>query len=44
VHSQKPCDTAFVIGEDGLLTALNEVDYAISKEAPDFVIVGEGPC
>jgi len=42
VHSQKPFGTAFVIGEGGLLTALNEVDYAISKEAPDFVIVGEG--
>ncbi len=42
VHSQKPGGTAFVIGEGGLLTALNEVNYAINREAPDYVIVGEG--
>jgi NagD protein len=42
VHAQKPRGTAYVIGEGGLLTALNEVHYAISREAPDYVIVGEG--
>jgi NagD protein len=42
VHRQKPQGTAFVIGEGGLLTALNEMQYAISQEAPDYVIVGEG--
>jgi NagD protein len=42
VQLQKPHGTAFVIGEGGLLTALNEVDYAISRESPDYVIVGEG--
>ncbi len=42
VHQQRPGGTAFVIGEGGLLTALAEVNYAISRERPDFVIVGEG--
>lgn len=42
VHTQKPNGTAFVIGEGGLLNALNEVNYAINRDAPDYVIVGEG--
>lgn len=42
VHKQKPKGTAFVIGEGGLLNALSEVDYAISRDNPDWVIVGEG--
>jgi NagD protein len=42
VHRQKPDGTAFVIGEGGLLNALNDVKYAISKQNPDYVIVGEG--
>jgi NagD protein len=42
VHQQKPNGTVFVIGEGGLLNALNDVQYAISKEHPDYVIVGEG--
>jgi NagD protein len=42
VHNQRPHGTAFVIGEGGLLTALNDVHYAISRDAPDYVIVGEG--
>jgi NagD protein len=41
VHRQKPRGTAFVIGEGGLLAALHAVDYAISSESPDYVIVGE---
>jgi len=42
VHKQRPRGTAFVIGEGGLLKALNDVGYAISREHPDYVIVGEG--
>lgn len=42
VHRQRKHGTAFVIGEGGLLNALNDVQYAISKEHPDYVIVGEG--
>jgi len=42
VHGQRPNGTAFVVGEGGLLSALNDVRYAISRESPDYVIVGEG--
>lgn len=42
LHQQKPNGTAFVIGEGGLLLALNEVQYAITRSRPDFVVVGEG--
>jgi NagD protein len=42
VSQQKPGGTAYVIGEGGLLNALHAVDYAISSESPDYVIVGEG--
>lgn len=42
VSRQKPKGTAFVIGEGGLLNALNDVGYAINGDSPDFVIVGEG--
>jgi NagD protein len=42
VHKQRPNGTAFVIGEGGLLGALNDVNYAISRDHPDYVIVGEG--
>ena len=42
VHHQKPNGTAYVIGEGGLLNALHEVGYAISRDKPDYVIVGEG--
>jgi NagD protein len=39
---QKPNGTAFVIGEGGLLTALNSNGYAIVDKDPDYVVVGEG--
>lgn len=42
VRTQRPNGTAFVIGEGGLLNALNDVNYAINRDAPDYVIVGEG--
>ena len=42
VHKQKPDGTAYVIGEGGLLNALHDANYAISRESPDYVIVGEG--
>ena len=42
VRKHRPNGTAFVIGEGGLLNALNDVHYAISRESPDYVIVGEG--
>lgn len=42
VAAQKPHGTAYVIGEGGLLNALNTNGYSIVEESPDFVIVGEG--
>jgi NagD protein len=42
VDHQKPGGTAYVIGEGGLLAALHDVGYAITREQPDYVIVGEG--
>ncbi len=39
---QKPEGTAFVIGEGGLLSALNSNRYAIVDHDPDYVVVGEG--
>ena len=42
VAQQKPDGTAFVIGEGGLLNALNQVNYAIASDHADYVIVGEG--
>ncbi|MBI9018412.1 MAG: HAD family hydrolase [Phycisphaerae bacterium] len=42
LDSHKPNGTAYVIGEGGLLTALNRNGYAVVDNDPDFVIVGEG--
>ncbi len=38
----KPHGTAYVIGEGGLLNALDRVGIAIVDHNPDFVVVGEG--
>lgn len=40
--AQKPCGTAFVIGEGGLSHALHRNGYAIVDDDPDYVVVGEG--
>jgi NagD protein len=39
---QKPCGTAYVIGEGGLLTALHQNGYSVVDKSPDYVVVGEG--
>ncbi|MBC7534044.1 MAG: HAD family hydrolase [Oligoflexus sp.] len=39
---QKPKATAYVIGEGGLLTALDKVGIAYVDHNPDYVVVGEG--
>lgn len=41
VASQKPKGSAFVIGESGLINALESVDYTVTDKDPDYVIVGE---
>jgi len=40
--THKQGGTAYVIGEGGLLTALDRVGIAIVDHRPDFVVVGEG--
>lgn len=42
IAQHKPQGTAFVIGEGGLLNALDRVGIAIIDHNPDFVVVGEG--
>ena len=39
----KPNRTACVIREGGLSLALNDVQYAITRSHPNFVVVGEAP-
>jgi 5'-nucleotidase len=39
---QKPCGTAYVIGEGGLTQALHTNGYSIVDHDPDYVVVGEG--
>lgn len=38
---QSPEDTAFVIGESGLTTALHQVGYTLTDTDPSYVVVGE---
>ena len=42
LHQRGGGGTAYVIGEGGLLTALDRVGFAIVDTKPDFVVVGEG--
>jgi NagD protein len=39
---QKPRGTAYVIGEGGLLAALDACGYSVVDRDPDYVVVGEG--
>jgi len=41
LDQQRPQGTAFVIGEAGLTTALHQVGYVLSEQAPDYVVLGE---
>lgn len=41
LHDQLPQGTAFVIGEEGIFSALYEVGYTVSDVNPDFVVLGE---
>lgn len=41
LESQRPGGTAYVIGEAGLTTALHEVGYVLTEQAPDYVVLGE---
>jgi NagD protein len=38
--TQKPGGSAFVVGEEGLMSAVEEIGYEITDQNPDFVVVG----
>ncbi len=41
LHTQRPGGTAYVIGEDGLREALEDIEYQVTDESPDYVVLGE---
>jgi NagD protein len=41
LNSQRPCGTAFAIGESGLTTALHDIGYVLTDQEPEYVVVGE---
>lgn len=41
LHTQQPGGRAYVIGESGLTTALHEVDYILTDQNPEYVVLGE---
>jgi len=41
LHQQQPKGTAFVIGESGLIEALQKVGYALDGPSNDYVVMGE---
>ncbi|WP_214405004.1 HAD-IIA family hydrolase [Pseudonocardia lacus] len=38
---QRPGGSAYVIGEAGLTTALHDIGYVLTDNAPDYVVLGE---
>lgn len=38
---QRPCGSAFVIGEAGIINALYDVGFSMNDTNPDYVVVGE---
>jgi NagD protein len=41
LDAQHPRGTAFVIGEEGLYEALEDIGYTFSERDPDYVVLGE---
>jgi NagD protein len=41
LDDQRPGGSAFVVGEVGLTTALHEIGYVLTDNAPDYVVLGE---
>src|SRR6266700_6567507 len=41
LHDQRPGGRAYVIGESGLTTALHEVGFILTDQAPEYVVLGE---
>jgi NagD protein len=43
LQSQKPCGSAYIIGEAGLINALYNAGYTMNNVDPDYVVMGETP-
>jgi NagD protein len=41
LDDQRPCGSAYTIGEAGLVTALYEIGYTQTERDPDYVVLGE---
>jgi NagD protein len=41
LHDQRPEGSAYVIGEAGLTTALHGVGFVMTRQEPDYVVLGE---
>ena len=41
LHNHNPGGSAYVIGEAGLTTALHDVGFILTDQAPDYVVLGE---
>jgi NagD protein len=41
LHAQRPGGRAYVIGESGLTTALHALDYILTDQDPEYVVLGE---
>lgn len=41
LDDQRPCGSAYVIGEAGLTTALHDIGYILTDQEPDYVVLGE---
>jgi NagD protein len=41
LHAQRPGGRAFTIGESGLTTALHDIGYILTDQAPEYVVLGE---
>lgn len=41
LHSQIPGGSAYAVGETGLTTALHDVGYVLTDQAPDYMVLGE---
>jgi NagD protein len=41
LEAQRPGGTAYVVGETGLTSALEQVGYTFSERDPDYVVLGE---
>lgn len=41
LHEQHPHGTAFVIGETGIINALQDIGYVLNGQSSDYVVMGE---